>query len=36
MEVDSFLIRTGLINLESLNLDSCRIKDEGILYLAGC
>ncbi|KAK3011457.1 hypothetical protein RJ639_012755 [Escallonia herrerae] len=25
----------GLKNLETLNLDSCRIGDEGLVYLAG-
>ncbi|CAI9299934.1 unnamed protein product [Lactuca saligna] len=25
----------GLINLESLNLDSCRIGDKGLVHLAG-
>ena len=29
------LLQAGLMNLESLNLDSCRIDDEGLVNLAG-
>lgn len=30
-----FIDQTGLTKLESLNLDSCSIKDEGMVHLAG-
>lgn len=29
------LLQPGLTNVESLNLDSCRIDDEGLVNLAG-
>lgn len=30
-----YCFKAGLLDLESLNLDSCHIQDEGLVHLAG-